>query len=52
MTCVTVLSWDGYICVTFCVIFQNISKWKLRASGFVGAKIIQRAAVNVTVLET
>ena len=48
----TVLSWDYYIRVTFCVIFQNISKWKLRASGYVGVKIIQRAAVNVMVLET
>ena len=51
-TCVTVLSWDYYIHVTFCVIFQNISKWKFRASGYVGVKIIQRAAVNVIVLET
>lgn len=46
-----VLSWDCRISVTFCITFQNVSKWKVKASGYVGSKISQRESLNVTALQ-
>ena len=50
MACVPVLSWVCYIRVAVCVGFRT--QWKFRASGYVGSKISQRAAVDVMVPET
>lgn len=50
-TCVPVLSWDCWISVTFCITFRNVSKWKFRASQYVGSRISQRESLNVTALQ-